>query len=103
MLRSGGWFLQTARDGGRLFPHLQDLSRAIIHTDGEGCAGTAGFIMSGDTVRHVIARRAGAPAIVVIVISTAFLSASFISSTCGANDASIRLKGTGWSRLRQDG
>jgi hypothetical protein len=103
MLRSGGWFLQTALNGGRLFPHLQDLSRAIIHTDGEGCAGTASFIKRGHAVRHVIARRTSATAIVVIVISAALLSASFISSTCGANDAAIRLKGTGWGRLRQDG
>jgi hypothetical protein len=65
--------------------------------------GTGAGVIIQHSECQVIAWRTSASAIVAIVIPTAFLPASLISSTCGADDASIRLKGTGWGRLRQDG
>jgi hypothetical protein len=102
MLRRRG-IGQFTRHDCRLLDDMQDLPGAVIHPDGKHLAGTAFRIIFNDLECEMIAGCASATAIVVIVISTAFLSTSFISSTCCANDASIRLKGTGWSRLCQDG
>ncbi|MBL1170833.1 MAG: hypothetical protein D8M55_00105 [Chloroflexi bacterium] len=94
---------QLTRHDRRLLDDMQDLPGAVIHPDGKDLAGTAFRVIFNHLKCQMIARCTSATAIVVIVIPTAFLSASFTSSTCGANDASIRLKGTGWGSLCQDG
>jgi hypothetical protein len=90
------------RHDSRLLDDMQDLSGAVIHPDGKDLAGAVFRIMFDHLECQVIAGRTSATAIVVIVIATtAFLpAATVIAAACGADDAAIRLIGTGRGGLR---
>ena len=86
----------------RLLDDVQNLSGAVIHPDGKDLAGAVFRIMFDHLECQVIAGCTSTTAIVVIVISTTafFAAATLIATACGADDATIRLIGTGRSGLR---
>jgi hypothetical protein len=88
----------------RLLDDMQNLSGAVIHPDGKDLASAVFCIMFDHLECQVITRCTNTSTIVVIVISTTafFPAATIIAITCRADDAAIRLIGTGWGGLRQD-